>query len=208
MALGENIGLPNPFRFIVSYHDRRSLLQKIDPNKKLVFSMPLDYFSFDACKKAGTNANLHALPQSCFGRKRRTGCNQLAYLPQVKYQRGLVGYCDDSDKTFCFECLCPLLLAAAQEDIARKERHNGWADATRWRPRCSFNQRTVIGNLELPKPFHEDLLTTGERVRSPPLGIWRRGVQQCIWVNAGKRWHLIPPSVRTSGFGVTDARNP
>ena len=35
-------------RFIVSYHDRSTLLQKIDRNKERVFSMPLDYASLNA----------------------------------------------------------------------------------------------------------------------------------------------------------------
>ena len=47
-AWGQLPTLPDPFRFIVSYHDRSTLLQKIDRNKERVFSMPLDYASLNA----------------------------------------------------------------------------------------------------------------------------------------------------------------
>ena len=49
-AAGPLASLLNPFRFIVSYHDRSTLLQKIDRNKERVFSTPLNYASLNACK--------------------------------------------------------------------------------------------------------------------------------------------------------------
>ena len=47
-------------------------------------------------------------------------------------------------------------------------------------------------NIALPKPPHEDSLTTGRRVDRPPFGIRRRGLQQCVWINVrfvGQNWH-------------------
>ena len=97
--------LPNLFRFIVSYHDRSTLLQKIDGNKESVLSMPLDYASLNTCKWSRSNAYFHAPHKACFRRKRCIRCNELLYLTQVKYQLGLVGCFYDADDTFCSECL-------------------------------------------------------------------------------------------------------
>ena len=98
--------LLNPLRFIVSYHDRSTLLQKIDRNKERVFSTPLNYASLNTCKGVRIECVLSCPShKACFGRKRCIRCNELLYLPQVEYQLGLVGCFYDADNTFCFECL-------------------------------------------------------------------------------------------------------
>ena len=61
--------LLNPFRFIVSYHDRSTLLQKIDRNKERVFSTPLNYASLNTCKGSRSNAYFHALRQGVLQEK-------------------------------------------------------------------------------------------------------------------------------------------